>query len=249
MTYRIFCFLKFFEREEWADDFMQGKLYCNTLQYFRDREEADDQRGDPLEGAVGLMQPDKVAITISLSNDIERSVAIKPEDIVGPITIHTNENLEHNVFCLYAIYTDDSFVEFSEEEITSAELFARIASVNEKLKLHEDCFTLGTHAVLIYSVEQFMRALESYELRTGIRLRKGRIKYYDERSFHGEFKAEEAIFSKQKKYAHQKEYRIAFRTNTKSVFTLNIGSMESYAKKLTIEEARDLAVTIAPKDA
>lgn len=247
MTYRIFCFVKFFEQEEWADDFMQGKLYCNTLQYFRDREQAKDFRGDPFEGAASLIQPDQAIIKLSFNSDKIKDFTLDPGDIVGPIIFHSTDDLEHNIFCLYAIYIDDSFEEFSDDELSDDELEKRIVSVSEKLKLHQDCFGMGQHVVLIYAVEPFIEALKKFEKEKGLRLRRGLVKYYDEMTYHGNFKEEEAIFHKPQKYSHQKEYRIAFRSPDKAPFTIDIGSIEMYAKKMTADDIRTLSLRVEPR--
>jgi hypothetical protein len=247
MGRRIFCFVKFFEKEEWADDFMQGKLYCNTLQYFRDREQTEDYRGDPFEGAISLIQPHQAIIKFSFNSDKIKDFTLDPNDMVGPMIVHSMDNLEHNVFCLYAIYVDDDFEEFSDEELTDEELEKRIQSVSNRLKLHEDCFGMGQHAVLIYAVEPFIEALKKYEKDIGIRLRRGFVKYYDETTYHGDFKEAEAIFHKPQKYAHQKEYRLAFRSPNKSAFTIDIGSIEAYAKKMTADDMRKLSLRVEPR--
>lgn len=248
MAYRIFCFVKFFEKEEWADDFMQGKLYCNTLQFFSELEQKEDGRGDPYEGAAALLQPHGTVIKFSFNNDKMKDFTLDPNDVVGPIVIHSSENLAHNVYCLYAIYIDDSFEEFSDDELTEEELAKRVASVSNKLKLHEDCYRMGTHAVLIYAVEPFIEALKLYEKNNNIRLRRGLVRYYDEIVFNGDFKEQEAIFHKQKKFSHQKEYRIAFCSAAQSAFTIDIGSIENYAKKMPVNDIRQLSITVAPRE-
>ncbi|APA69892.1 hypothetical protein [Janthinobacterium sp. 1_2014MBL_MicDiv] len=247
MTYRIFCFVKFFETEEWADDFMQGNLYCNTLQYFRDREQTEDFRGDPFEGTVSLIQPGQAIIKFSFNSETINDLTIDPKDLVGPVIIHSTDTLEHNVFCLYAIYIDDDFEEFSDDELSDEELENRIISVSEKLKLHEDCFGMGQHVVLIYAVEPFIEALKKYEKEKDMRLRRALVKYYDEMTYHGDFKEAEAIFHKPHKYSHQKEYRLAFRSPDKAAFTISIGSMEAYAKKMTADDIRTLSFRVEPK--
>ena len=227
---------------------MQGKLYCNTLQFFSELEQKEDGRGDPYEGAMALLQPHGATFKFSFNSEKMKDFTLNPDDIVGPIVIHSNENLAHNVYCLYSIYIDDSFEEFSDDELTDEELGKRIASVSDKLKLHEDCYGMGQHAVLIYGVESFIEALKLYEKNNNIRLRRGHVRYYDETVFNGDFKEHEAIFHKQKKYSHQKEYRIAFRSPTQSAFTIDIGSIGNFAKKMTVDDIRQLSITVAPKE-
>ena len=44
----IWYFIKFFEREEWADQFVAGHLYLNTLGFFKGMESGGNaDRGDP----------------------------------------------------------------------------------------------------------------------------------------------------------------------------------------------------------
>ena len=174
-----------------------------------------------------------------------KDFTIDCDDLVGPVVIHSEENLSNNVYCMYSIYIDDHFEEFSDNELTDHEFAMRVASVNEKLKFHEDCYQMGQYAVLVYAVEPFMEALKLYGKNNNIKIRQGLVKYYDETAINGDFKEHEAIFHKQRKYARQKEYRLAFRSSSKSAFTLEIGSIENFAKKMTIDEIRQVSVTVA----
>jgi hypothetical protein len=246
MTYRLYSFVKFFEKEKYADDFISGKLFCNTLRYFRDLEEKSDGRGDSYEGATALIQP-KGKIVKFTPVDGGNPFELREEDFSGPILVHTDENLSHRIFCMYAIYIDDSFAEFSDEEVSDEEVAKRIASVNNKMKLHEECFNMGRHAVWIYDVEPFVKALEACENANRIKVRKGLVKYYDGTSFDGDFKEDEAIFHKQEKFSHQKEYRLAFKPFSDSPF-LEIGSMENYAKKMSADEVRKLEIQVLPNE-
>ena len=41
--------LKFLENEQYQNDFLNGKLYMNTLKYFKENEKLDIARADKLE--------------------------------------------------------------------------------------------------------------------------------------------------------------------------------------------------------
>jgi hypothetical protein len=57
-----FTYLKIFEQLEHANALIRGKLFMNTLDYFRAHEEgAAALRGDPFEGVSGLLQPSELS--------------------------------------------------------------------------------------------------------------------------------------------------------------------------------------------
>lgn len=248
MTYRLFCFVKFFEEEAWADDFMKGRLYCNTLQYFKDLEQNGNGRGDPYEGAVALIQPKHAVIKISFNDEKMKDFTIDQKDIVGPVVVQSYDNLSHNVYCLYAIYVEGGDDEFSDENLTPDKFAKRVDLVKGKFKLHDDCFGMGKHAVLIHTVQPFMEALMAYEVKSNMKFRRGIVKYYDENTYNGDFKEHEAIFHKQKKYSHQNEYRIAFRSAGNVAFTVDIGSMDKFACKLTADQVRNMSMELTSGD-
>lgn len=248
MTPRIYLLVKFFEKEEYTDSFLNGNLYCNTLQYFNDLEQTSDGRGDPYEGVSAVLQPEGKIFKLTSPDGNFKEIVITEKDFSGPIIIRANHNLANNVYCLYAIYIDDTFTEFSDEEISDDELEKRVSSVSQKLNFHNDCYKMGTHAVLIYDVKKFFDALRKHAEDNKIPLRRGLVKYYDNKKHDGEFPEDSQIFHKLEKFAHQKEYRLAFRSIDNTPKTLKIGDMSSFAKKIDIDDLKKISVEVRPNE-
>jgi hypothetical protein len=240
--------VKFFEKEEYADSFLRGELFCNTLQYFNDLEQTGDGRGDPYEGVSAILQPKGRTFKLTSPDGSFEDIVITEKDLAAPVIVRANRNLANNVYCLYAIYIDDTFTEFSDEEISDDELEQRVLSVNRKLKFHDDCYKMGTHAVLIYDVKQFFDALDKHVRDNKIPLRRGLVKYYDENTHDGDFPEDRQIFHKLEKFAHQKEYRLAFRSIDNTPKTLKVGEMSAFAKKIDMDDLRKISVAIRPNE-
>lgn len=73
------------------------------------------------------------------------------------------------------------------------------------------------------------------------------VNYYDPDVFHGHFSEEEAPFNKQKKFSHQREYRIVVNRNNSelSSYELNFGSLRDIAFEVSIE-ALNSGIKLSP---
>ena len=78
--------MKILPCKEYVEYFLDGKLYCNTVRYFRDK------RYDEFEGA-DFLHP----TTLRLD-----SHTIPEEDLAGPVILHSNFVADLNVFCMFA---------------------------------------------------------------------------------------------------------------------------------------------------
>ncbi len=88
--------LKFFEKEDFQNDFLNGKLYMNTLKYFRENEFSDIARTDKFEAIKTHMKPDLIQIgTMNIS-----------KDECGITTINTTKYDTWNILCLYALWKE-----------------------------------------------------------------------------------------------------------------------------------------------
>ena len=116
MKRTIFFFAKVFEKKEYAEALLDGKLYINRLSYFRKiEEEGGSNRSDRYEGVINWLQPDKMSLKI---NDFE----IDSKDLVEPVSIQMNYHGNLNVFCIYAAHsgrfenvTDESLPDFRKQ--------------------------------------------------------------------------------------------------------------------------------------
>lgn len=95
---RIYFFVKTFEKQEYADQFLDGLLYMNTLDYFvRLEEDEDSGRGDRYEGVDSWLQPNEIQIEVN-------GVVLNSADLAGPVSIQMHHHLVKNVFCMHASY-------------------------------------------------------------------------------------------------------------------------------------------------
>lgn len=85
--------LKFFENKQFQNEFLEGKLYMNTLKFFKDGELLDIARTDKLEAVQAHMTPDLMQI----------GMLNIPKSECGIMTINTTKYDLCNVLCLYTL--------------------------------------------------------------------------------------------------------------------------------------------------
>ena len=193
----ILFFVKFFSERKYARYFMEGKVHAKRLSYFKDIEGNDDSgRADRHEGVIGWFQPGHGRLTI---NQLDMT-----SDLAGPIEMQREWLNYRNVFCVYAAHSGDIDLNNLDSD--------NIEALRRQLQLSENCQKLGRFAVVIRSIPEFLRRIESAAEIKGYRISRGFVEYYDPGSFHGSFSDWEAIFRKQDKYMYQQEYRFVIDT-------------------------------------
>lgn len=221
MSSTIYAFVKIFEEEQYARDFVAGNLYMNTLRYFKEyRDAAGELRGDPFEGVVAWLQPSMVNVEIG-------GRQLSSSDIAYPIAIHDNQLLNMNAFCIYSLNSrgHDSI---SKETILD---FKRT------LEVHESCYGLGGHCVIILNAQEFINrasaAIKAENLSGSLSL----VDYFNEHEHHGEFNTKKLGYHKRSFFSHQREYRVLVNTYqaTPGPYTLHIGDLSDIALLTTPE--------------
>lgn len=179
----MFFLLKTFSERVHLDGFLNGKLYMNTLEYFRRYEDLSCGRGDDLDGAISIPK-----------NNISRIP-------VGPITIKTSDlasdvivGLHGHIFCMHAASLDLSRV-YSEVELKQA------------LQLSVENSALGGHLVWIKDVRSFIERANLAAKKLKLDLRRGHIRYSNTSSNNSILSVDEIPFTKDVTFAHQQEYR------------------------------------------
>ncbi len=232
-----FGFLKIFEKEEWAEQFLKGKLYCNTLRYFRAREQSEDGRGDPLEGASALIHPWEAKITISSPKLGLPPILLDSSNLAGPVVMHLDAHLDQRVFCMYAIHFNDNELRFETKDADDAQ--QRIEIVKQRFRLDERCYGLGTHAVFIHDARRFLEALGACADKIGKKIQHGLVKYYDDTKG-GPIRSSNPVFQKSHRFDYQREYRLAFEHDGAGAFELDVGDMRAFAVKIPAQQLRDI---------
>lgn len=240
MTTRVYLLIKVFDKEEYADAFIQkGELFCRPLGDFKLVDD-DAVRGDPYEAVTDWHQPDqiKLIITFKDKDGIEKTFPI--EKLAGPLIIQNNGYDRLNLYCMYAVKVQ----EFEESYETEEERVAIVDKINAMLKekstLSDEVLSLGEFAVVVYQVEDFIARVRKAAQENDFACWNGLIRYYDPNTFHGSFKELEAVFRKRKIYKHQNEYRFAFGSHKpEGVKFINLGSLEGIAVKVKTREINE----------
>lgn len=218
----IYFLVKTFDEKSYRDQFLDGLLYMNSLDYFVNLEKGDyTGRGDRHEGVEAWLQPSKIQIEIN-------GIKICSEDLAGPVSIQPTRYLAKNVFCMNAGYIGGDLP--SE--------FATTKAFEEVLKIHPQNISLGQHTVVITNVKEFLRRVKAAAEEQNVALRGGLVDYYNPISFHGQFAENDVPFKKQLRFAHQREYRF--------VIDRQPGKVEPYS--LLIGDLRDIAHVISVED-
>ncbi|WP_419535901.1 hypothetical protein [Endozoicomonas sp.] len=96
MNIRIFFFVKVFDNEQYAEEFIKGRLFANRLSYFRKLEEGENaNRSDFYEGLYAWHQPDQIRFEIN-----GREIT----DIAGPVSVQNMHCDSLNLFCIYTAH-------------------------------------------------------------------------------------------------------------------------------------------------
>ena len=219
-TTRYIMFLvKFFERREYANDFLSGRLYANRLSYFKNIEGAGDtNRGDKYEGTVVWGQPGRIQIKIN-EHDISN-------DLAGPASMSLHR-LEHfNVLCFYAGYIRNYNSQLTEAEIKN------------QLIIPRQCDKFGQYAVVIKDGAEFFKRVKQATNARDYREAHGIVKYYDPDTFHGNFPGISGAFRKQERFSYEQEYRIVIETGIAGTWplVLDIGDISDITMPSSIQE-------------
>ena len=202
----IFFLAKFIEKKEYADDFLQGKLFLNSLRYFKEIE-GEDGRGDENEGAIVMPLDDDFIFTLTATNAETgegSEVRITKDDLAAPVSMHPRWYDHINLLCMYACHSGD-FQCISDDNIND---------FRKQLEIPEECVNLGEHAIIIADIREFFRRIGVAAEQGGYRLCGELVKYYDtDVGTPTTRSAIETVFHKRKEYEHQSEFRVAVDAN------------------------------------
>ncbi len=219
----IFAFVKLFENKEYAEAFVNGKLFMNTIRSFKEyKDESGELRGDEYEGIIALYQPEKL-VEIKIGDN-----TIPASDLAAPIVMHGDHLLNHNVFCIYSLNSRG-------HDTVSAET---LAEFKRTLELHESCFGLGKFCVVILNASQFIERCKSAIERLNVNGNLSLVDYFNEHEFHGNMPEDKLGYQKRSLFAHQREYRVK----------IDINHLEPSPYLLEVGDLSDIAVITTPKE-
>lgn len=182
-------------QREHMEQFHKGQLYMNTLKYFRDLE-SDPARADLYEGATHIFQPNDAIITFSAPGF--REILIDSTDLAAATTLSMNSELCCNIFCLYAITAPVNGTLFPSE--------------------HE---WFGDSMVLVLNTQEFLNRVVAAAKARNLSGTRKQVEYFDDEAYTGKWDR----FRKSKRFAHQREYRIAIDSPGTDPLVLDIGDI------------------------
>ena len=216
LTKRILFFVKFFEREQYANDFVAGRVFCNRLSVFKQRDSTDiSGRNDTDEGTFLWGQPGRGHLVIN-DRDISK-------DLAAPVQMQKNWVDDLHLFCAYTVRTRD----------LNLDSRSSISTLRKQLVIRDECLMLGNYAVVVWNVREFV-----WRMRLAARKKRNPItckgvRYYDPNTFHGQFGDIESVFRKQSSYAFQQEFRFVIDSMSTGIqpLTMNIGGLKRISSR------------------
>jgi len=235
MPKKIGVLFKVFSKKKFKDDFLDGSLYMNTIDYFRKYEEdLEDNIADRFEALSWWLQPNDAIIELECNGE---KITLSHKDLAAPSTLRRYKYDCANIYCMTHLHSrdiDTSCVKSGQEEKLLESYFI----------LPPEIENLGKYLVMIFEPVSFLDRVKekSFELAEEIGLKTfmaGQVTYYDEKNsslvLDDDF---DSVFHKQSKFSHQSEFRLCLiRDNPENErIVLNIGSI------------RDIAIEMETKD-
>jgi hypothetical protein len=233
MKYTILHLIKFFEKEEYADQFLQGKLYLNRLSYFKKLEQAQaDGRPDANEAVAIWLQKEKTHIEFKEHPELD----IAPENLAGPVQVSFVHYDDLHVFCMTARHTGE--FEFDCQDGMICYLEEDTEDVKRQLEVHEDCLKMGRFAVIVVQAGEFIIRVKNATEKARHVFNSTLVEYFDQDTIHGHFAMRDIPFRKAQKFAYQSEYRIVVDTRTcgDEPKRTDIGDIHDIAIKIPVRE-------------
>ncbi|MFZ3193994.1 MAG: hypothetical protein WA154_12415, partial [Moraxellaceae bacterium] len=189
---RIYCFLKTFSENQHAQQFLDGSLYMNSLDYFIQLEDGDgSDRGDQHEAVSCWLQPQDIDIELN-------GMKINSADLAAPVFIRYDSQLKKRIFCMHASHVGGD----------APAIFETPEDFEEQLKIPTKNISLGQYSVLITDVKEFLDRVKVAAVQKNFSLQAGLVRYYDSGVSHENFSENTITFRKQSRFSHQREYRI-----------------------------------------
>jgi hypothetical protein len=205
-----------FTSDKYLESILSGKLYMQTVEYFRNYENEDYiLRGDPDEGLHSAWNSEEVIIKI---NDIELS------GLVGKVEYRQDFTDKTNIYCMTAIsdglildsgnnfFLSDNFNKFGNKVV-----FIGGSNITEFYRRISTAIKKQTGVLSVYPNNEWGR----------------NIQYLDRSKSQNKI----GVFRKYDEYAWQHEWRLAInQEHTDGPFVLDIGSIEDICKVYDTEE-------------
>ena len=225
----IISLMKILRCKAYVEDFLDGKLYCNTVRHFR-------ETCDEFEGAA-FLHPTTLRIG---------SHRIPEEDLVGPVVLTPNLVSDLNLFCMFSWRAPN----VGDDEI--------LIDLESQLGSLKDCIRdFGPYAVIVKNATEFLRRVERSAVREKLLFHaRGPVRYINPDTFRtNPAELSRIPFFKDEQFVHQKEYRFVFRTGLEPAVRLDlpIGDIRDIAfcmktediyNSVTVEDVRSSSASV-----
>ncbi|UNU29648.1 hypothetical protein [Aeromonas hydrophila] len=241
MSSEIIVLIKIFDKEEYADAFINnGEMYCRTLGSFK--EINDDVRGDRFEAASSWYQSNQIIMNLSYIDDHgeNKSIELSGSSLAGPVVMQPAVYNNFYLYCMYAVKKPEYNEYYETEEEKSLVVEKINAMLKEAITLDDNVLSLGEFAVVVFNVKDFISKVKSALVNDGYRCTHNIVQYFDPETFHGDFNEIEALFRKRTDYEYQSEYRFVIQSPEHTEHqTIHLGSLEGIAIKVPTRRIND----------
>lgn len=204
-----------FQSEKRIDSFQKGKVYANTLSYYRKLEETtgDSRVGDQFEAMLHIHE--------GYFENKETGEITELRDTLVP-TFHSNDY----AFCMFSCYHTPGSFSFSDQQ--KAELLS-----------------MGDTALIILDNDEFRRRVQVAAEAQGFEVHFGPVNYFDESEDNANMIIStlrgmwNLAFWKRKDYSYQQEARFVFSPYKEGVehIELDIGDISDISQKVDARSA------------
>lgn len=215
-----------FQCEDKIKQLQNGLIYMNTLEWYREHENANGDMivGDSFEGMLHfndaeLFLPD-LDETIGLNGSLMK-------------TTHSNDY----AFCMFGVYPNLLTFKFTEKQ-------------------KKEMLSFGDTALLILDSDEFIKRIEKSAQEKGYKLYKNFVKYYDEKKDHVDIFVslmlgeQNIAFWKRELYSYQNEFRFVISAENVDVghLELDIGNIEDISTVMKASSILNAEVFKRKKD-
>lgn len=226
------AFLLKFVIPEYEDDFIQGKLYMNPLQYFINREKESGVRGvgDALEASAVFVDVD-----LTFKHPVTNEILMTGN--AGRINFHSNNRVQSPVLCMYSV--DKEVLKIVSED----ETYINAKPIIEPTDLEKLISDFGDNMLIINAAKFAERVMRKCK-EDNIICRMGKVKYYDfSRNYsdrinaYNDLENSDICFIKDDFFRAQNEFRILLENIYKdSHYILNVGDLSDITTKFKISD-------------
>ncbi|MFL8134496.1 hypothetical protein Q3258_16975 [Clostridioides difficile] len=226
---KVMMILKFTSREEFAEDVLNGNLYMNTAQFYREYEETYNTKGIGDKNELKLeMLPDMLTINID-----GKEIKFKP---TGKAVFEYNDDKEKPIYCMTYITIDD--FEVIEYDGSNA-----LIGLNLDTDMLRKDF--GEYVTIINADEFKQRIFikqEEYDVDVIFGFVKYKEKYDEKRTKEFLSGSIERFLYKDKSYEYQKECRVIISDYVGDDKYFRIGDIRDIAQNCKTSELKDVLI-------